>query len=57
VQSFLTPQTARTVSIHAGEFPHRLFQHGTFRLFFNSVQYATGTSLFALGLARAGLDE
>jgi iron(III) transport system permease protein len=50
-QSFLTPQTAAQPSVFTLEnFRTAYFSSETWRLFFNSVQYATGTALFALGL-------
>jgi iron(III) transport system permease protein len=50
-QSFLTPQTAARPAVFTLEnFRTAYFSAETFRLFFNSVQYAVGTALFALGL-------
>src|SRR3954465_12869324 len=50
-QSFLTPQTAAKPAVFTLEnFRTAYFSAETFRLFLNSVQYATGTALFALGL-------
>ena len=50
-QSFLTPQTAAQPSVFTLEnFRTAYFSSETWRLFFNSVQYATGTALLALGL-------
>src|SRR5882724_6507041 len=53
-QSFLTPQTASRPAVFTLEnFETAYFSAETFRLFFNSVQYATGTAVFALGLGTA----
>src|SRR5213080_906670 len=50
-QSFLTPQTAAKPAVFTlDNFHTAYFSTETFRLFFNSVQYATGTALFALCL-------
>jgi iron(III) transport system permease protein len=50
-QSFLTPQTALRPSVFTLEnFRTAYFSTETFRLFFNSVQFATGTALLALAL-------
>src|SRR5437667_5669041 len=50
-QSFLTPQTAARPSVFTlDNYRTAYFSAETFRLFFNSVQYAAGTSAFALGL-------
>jgi iron(III) transport system permease protein len=53
-QSFLTPETAARPSVFTLEnFRTAYFSAETFRLFFNSVQYAAGTALFALALGTA----
>src|SRR5947209_6445609 len=53
-QSFLTPQTAARPAVFTLEnFRTAYFSAETFRLFFNSVQYAVGTALLALGLGTA----
>src|SRR5438132_14269990 len=53
-QSFLTPQTAARPAVFTLEnFRTAYFSAETFRLFFNSVQYAVGTAVFALGLGTA----
>src|SRR5438132_5934080 len=53
-QSFLTPQTAARPAVFTLEnFRTAYFSTETFRLFFNSVQYAVGTAVFALGLGTA----
>src|SRR5437899_2762958 len=53
-QSFLTPQTASRPAVFTLEnFRTAYFSTETFRLFFNSVQYAVGTAVFALGLGTA----
>src|SRR6266700_6982835 len=50
-QSFLTPQTATSPAEFTLEnYRTAYFSAETFRLFFNSVQYAAGTSAFALCL-------
>ena len=50
-QSFLTPQTAaRPAEFTLDNYRTAYFSTETFRLFFNSVQYAAGTSAFALCL-------
>src|SRR5207237_5813113 len=50
-QSFLTPQTASRPAVFTLEnFRTAYFFTETFRLFFNSVQYAVGTAAFAHGL-------
>jgi iron(III) transport system permease protein len=50
-QSFLTPQTASRPAVFTLEnFRTAYFSAETFRLFANSVQYAVGTAVFALGL-------
>src|SRR3954469_6985751 len=50
-QSFLTPQTAtRPAEFTLENYRTAYFSAETFRLFFNSVQYAAGTSAFALCL-------
>src|SRR3954452_3041628 len=50
-QSFLTPQTATRPAVFTLEnYRNAYFSAETFRLFFNSVQYAAGTSAFALCL-------
>jgi iron(III) transport system permease protein len=53
-QSFLTPQTASRPAVFTLEnFETAYFSAETFRLFFNSVQFATGTAIFALCLGTA----
>src|SRR5947199_968816 len=53
-QSFLTPQTAARPAVFTLEnFRTAYFSAETFRLFFNSLQYAVGTALLALGLGTA----
>src|SRR5438105_6488239 len=53
-QSFLTPQTAARPAVFTLEnFRTAYFSAETFRLFFNSLQYAVGTAVFALGLGTA----
>jgi iron(III) transport system permease protein len=50
-QSFLTPETASRPAVFTLEnFRTAYFSAETFRLFFNSVQFAVGTAVFALGL-------
>src|SRR5262249_40382094 len=50
-QSFLPPQpAARPAVFTLDNFRTAYFSAETFRLFFNSVQYAAGTALFALCL-------
>src|SRR5438552_7836614 len=59
-QSFLTPQTATRPAVFTlDNFRTAYFSTETFRLFFNSVQYATGTAVFALclGTALAWMNE
>src|SRR5215468_10664993 len=59
-QSFLTPQTASRPAVFTlDNFRTAYFSAETFRLFFNSVQYAAGTSVFALvlGTALAWMNE
>src|SRR5438445_5509827 len=59
-QSFLTPQTAARPAVFTLEnFRTAYFSAETFRLFFNSVQYAAGTAVFALclGTALAWMNE
>src|SRR5262249_35203746 len=59
-QSFLTPQTAtRPAEFTLENYRTAYFSAETFRLFFNSVQYAAGTSVFALvlGTALAWMNE
>jgi iron(III) transport system permease protein len=59
-QSFLTPQTATRPAVFTLEnYRNAYLSTETFRLFFNSVQYAAGTSLFALclGTALAWMNE
>lgn len=59
-QSFLTPQTASNPAVFTlDNFRTAYFSTETFRLFFNSVQYATGTALFALcvGTSLAWMNE
>src|SRR5262245_10011813 len=53
-QSFLTPQTATRPAVWTlDNYRTAYFSTETFRLFFNSVQFATGTSIFALALGTA----
>src|SRR5262245_28988153 len=53
-QSFLTPQTASRPAVFTLEnFQTAYFSAETFRLLFNSVQFATGTAAFSLCLGRA----
>ena len=50
-QSFLTPQTAaRPALFTLGNYRTAYFATETVRLFFNSVQFAVGTAVFALCL-------
>src|SRR5437773_1509755 len=59
-QSFLTPQTASRPAVFTLEnFRTAYFSTETFRLFFNSVQYASGTAVFSLclGTALAWMNE
>src|SRR5437762_1508243 len=59
-QSFLTPQTAaKPAEFTLDNFRTAYFSAETFRLFFNSVQYASGTAIFALclGTALAWMNE
>src|SRR5438874_13400199 len=59
-QSFLTPQTATRPAVFTLEnYSNAYFSAETFRLFFNSVQFAAGTSVFALclGTALAWMNE
>jgi iron(III) transport system permease protein len=59
-QSFLTPQTASRPAVFTLEnFQTAYFSAETFRLFFNSVQFAVGTAVFALclGTALAWMNE
>src|SRR5438477_3419478 len=59
-QSFLTPQTASQPSIFTlDNFRTAYFSSETFRLFFNSVQFAIGTAAFSLclGTALAWMNE
>src|SRR6195256_5393456 len=59
-QSFLTPQTASRPAVFTlDNFRTAYFSAETFRLFFNSVQYAAGTAVFALclGTALAWMNE
>src|SRR5436309_3494507 len=59
-QSFLTPQTAaKPAEFTLENFRTAYFSAETFRLFFNSVQYASGTAVFALclGTALAWMNE
>src|ERR1700750_59259 len=59
-QSFLTPQTATVPArFTLDNFRTAYFSAETFRLFFNSVQYATGTAIFALivGTVLAWMNE
>jgi iron(III) transport system permease protein len=53
-QSFLTPQTASRPAVFTlDNFRTAYGSAETFRLFVNSVQYAVGTAVFALGLGTA----
>src|SRR5262245_38390102 len=53
-QSFLTPQTAsRAAQFTLDNFRTAYFSAETFRLFANSVEYASGTALLALALGTA----
>src|SRR5215813_11606988 len=59
-QSFLTPQTASRPAVFTLEnFETAYASAETFRLFFNSVQFATGTAIFSLclGTALAWMNE
>jgi iron(III) transport system permease protein len=59
-QSFLTPQTAtRPAVLTLENYRNAYFSAETFRLFFNSVQFAAGTSVFALclGTTLAWMNE
>src|SRR5215470_6190785 len=59
-QSFLTPQTASRPAVFTLEnFQTAYFSAETFRLFFNSVQFAVGTAAFSLclGTALAWMNE
>src|SRR3954453_1603820 len=59
-QSFLTPQTASRPAVFTLEnFETAYLSAETFRLFFNSVQFATGTAAFALvlGTSLAWMNE
>src|SRR3954470_7819065 len=59
-QSFLTPQTASRPAVFTLEnFETAYLSAETFRLFFNSVQFATGTAAFSLclGTALAWMNE
>src|SRR5712675_3304198 len=59
-QSFLTPQTATRPAVFTLEnYRTAYFSAETFRLFFNSVQYAAGTAAFALcvGTSLAWMNE
>src|SRR5438270_9729781 len=59
-QSFLTPQTATVPArFTLDNFATAYFSAETFRLFFNSVQYAVGTALLALvlGTTLAWMNE
>src|SRR5215475_15135223 len=59
-QSFLTPQTASRPAVFTLEnFRTAYLSAETFRLFFNSVQFATGTAAFSLclGTALAWMNE
>ena len=59
-QSFLTPQTASKPAVFTLEnFETAYLSAETFRLFFNSVQFAAGTSVLALclGTALAWMNE
>lgn len=59
-QSFLTPQTlAKPAVFTLDNFRAAYFSAETFRLFFTSVQYASGTAVFALcvGTALAWMNE
>ena len=59
-QSFLTPQTASRPAVFTlDNFRTAYFSAETFRLFFNSVQFATGTAIFSLclGTGLAWMNE
>jgi iron(III) transport system permease protein len=59
-QSFLTPQTAARPAVFTlDNYSNAYFSAETFRLFFNSVQFATGTAFFALflGTTLAWMNE
>src|SRR5882672_4810968 len=59
-QSFLTPQTASRPAVFTLEnYGTAYLSAETFRLFFNSVQFAAGTAIFALclGTALAWMNE
>src|SRR3954453_23481316 len=59
-QSFLTPQTATRPAVFTLEnYRSAYYSAETFRLFLNSVQYAAGTSVFALflGTTLAWMNE
>jgi len=59
-QSFLTPQTASQPAVFTlDNFRTAYFSAETFRLFLNSVQFATGTAIFSLclGTALAWMNE
>ena len=59
-QSFLTPQTASRPAVFTLEnFETAYLSAETFRLFINSVQFATGTAMFSLclGTALAWMNE
>jgi iron(III) transport system permease protein len=59
-QSFLTPQTATRPAVFTLEnYRNAYYSAETFRLFLNSVQYAAGTSVFALflGTTLAWMNE
>src|SRR3977135_1616892 len=59
-QSFLTPQTSTRPAVFTlDNYRNAYFSAETFRLFFNSVQYAAGTSIFALclGTTLAWMNE
>src|SRR3954468_22903536 len=59
-QSFLTPQTATRPAVFTLEnYRNAYFSAETFRLFFNSAQFAGGTAVFALclGTTLAWMNE
>src|SRR3954467_4748055 len=59
-QSFLTPQTATRPAVFTlDNYRNAYYSAETFRLFLNSVQYAAGTSVFALclGTTLAWMNE
>ncbi|HEY7300547.1 MAG TPA: iron ABC transporter permease [Xanthobacteraceae bacterium] len=59
-QSFLTPQTAAKPAVFTlDNYRTAYFSADTYRLFLNSVEYATGTAVFSLclGVALAWMNE